>query len=146
MRRGGLHRKLRRENEGYAADDGTEYTAAGLRGTRYTYDANGNMLSSENLYSVKFFDYNANNRMKLSTVTDLSTRSYTATAYAYDAFGRRTLTQTEGETATRTLYDGQSFDMLRQGTADGNGKFVSISATQNSSRVMLVIIKPERMK
>ena len=89
------------------------------------------MLSSENLYSVKFFDYNSINRMKLSTVTDLSDHSYTATTYAYDGFGRRTLTQTEGHTATRTLYDGTGFEVLRQGTADSNGSFINPTEAQN---------------
>ena len=89
------------------------------------------MLSSENLYSVKFFDYNAINRMKLSTVTDLTEHSYTATTYAYDGFGRRTLTQTEGHTANRTLYDSTGFEILRQGTADSNGSFVNYTEAQN---------------
>ena len=89
------------------------------------------MLSSENLYSVKFFDYNAINRMKLSTVTDLTEHSYTATTYAYDGFGRRTLTQTEGHTANRPLYDGTGFEILRQGTADSNGSFVNYTEAQN---------------
>ena len=114
-----------------ATNDSVAYNATSLKGTRYTYDKNGNMLSSENLYSVKFFDYNENNRMKLSTVTDLTEHSYTATTYAYDGFGRRTLTQTQGETATRTLYDGTSFEILRQGTADSNGSFVNVSELEN---------------
>ena len=113
-----------------ATSDSVAYNANSLKGTRYTYDANGNMLSSESLYSVKFFDYNENNRMKLSTVTDLIEHSYTATTYAYDAFGRRTLTQTQGETATRTLYEGTSFEILRQGTADSNGSFVNVAEAE----------------
>ena len=114
-----------------ATNDSVSYSTNSLRGTRFTYDKNGNMLSSENLYSVKFFDYNSINRMKLSTVTDLSDHSYTATTYAYDGFGRRTLTQTEGHTATRTLYDGTGFEILRQGTADSNGSFVNYTEAQN---------------
>ena len=123
-----------KENEEiyYAAtNDSVSYSTNSLRGTRFTYDKNGNMLSSENLYSVKFFDYNAINRMKLSTVTDLTEHSYTATTYAYDGFGRRTLTQTEGHTANRTLYDGTGFEILRQGTADSNGSFVNYTEAQN---------------
>ena len=114
-----------------ATNDSVSYSTNSLRGTRFTYDKNGNMLSSENLYSVKFFDYNAINRMKLSTVTDLTEHSYTATTYAYDGFGRRTLTQTEGHTANRTLYDGTGFEILRQGTADSNGSFVNYTEAQN---------------
>jgi RHS repeat-associated protein len=114
-----------------ATADSVSYSTDSLKGTRYTYDKNGNMLSSENLYSVKFFDYNANSRMKLSTVTDLTEHTYTATTYAYDGLGRRTLTQTEGHTATRTLYDGTGFEILRQGTADSNGSFVNYSEAQN---------------
>ena len=114
-----------------ATNDSVSYSTNSLRGTRFTYDKNGNMLSSENLYSVKFFDYNATNRMKLSTVTDLTEHSYTATTYAYDGFGRRTLTQTEGHTANRTLYDGTGFEILRQGTADSNGSFVNYTEAQN---------------
>ena len=123
-----------RENEEIyhaATADSVSYSTDSLKGTRFTYDKNGNMLSSENLYSVKFFDYNANNRMKLSTVTDLTEHTYTATTYAYDGLGRRTLTQTEGHTATRTLYDGTGFEILRQGTADSNGSFVNYTEAQN---------------
>ncbi len=54
-----------------------------------------------------------------------------AEAYVYKD-GRRTLTQTEGETATRTLYDGMSFDILRQGTADSNGRFVSTDVAKGN--------------
>ena len=123
-----------KENEEiyYAAtNDSVSYSTNSLKGIRFTYDKNGNMLSSEKLYSVKFFDYNAINRMKLSTVTDLTEHSYTATTYAYDGFGRRTLTQTEGHTANRTLYDSTGFEILRQGTADSNGSFVNYTEAQN---------------
>ena len=119
------------ENWYAATSDSVSYSADSLKGTRFTYDKNGNMLSSENLYSVKFFDYNSINRMKLSTVTDLTEHSYTATTYAYDGFGRRTLTQTEGHTAARTLYDGTGFEILRQGTADSNGSFINYTEAQN---------------
>ena len=54
-----------------------------------------------------------------------------ATTYAYDGFGRRTLTQTEGHTANRTLYDSTGFEILRQGTADSNGSFVNYTEAQN---------------
>ncbi|MBQ0167317.1 MAG: RHS repeat-associated core domain-containing protein [Treponema sp.] len=47
--------------------------------------------------------------------------TYIATNYHFS----NTLTQTEGHTAERTLYDGMSFEVLRQGTADSNGRFVS---------------------
>ena len=43
--------------------------------------------------------------------------------YAYDAFGRRVLVQDKNEAAIRTLYDGLTFDIIKQGPTFANGQF-----------------------
>jgi hypothetical protein len=43
--------------------------------------------------------------------------------YAYDAFGRRTIAQEAGRTAMRTLYDGFTFEAIRESETFGYGGF-----------------------
>jgi RHS repeat-associated protein len=52
--------------------------------------------------------------MASSTVTDHGTRTRATSLYAYDGFGRRTVVQDGGGTV-RTLYDGLSFEVIREG-------------------------------
>jgi RHS repeat-associated protein len=47
----------------------------------------------------------------------------TASEYAYDAFGRRTISQDAGRTAMRTLYDGFTFEAIRESETFRYGGF-----------------------
>ena len=56
-------------------------------------------------------------------VTDEEERAYRQTLYAYDAFGRRVLVQDKDESALRTLYDGLTFDVIKQSPVYSSGLF-----------------------
>ncbi len=99
------------------------------RGSDYTYDANGNLMSKKNLYKTEEYEYNLTNRMSMSTVTDHIKKTKTITHYDYDAFGRRTLVQDEGGKIIRTLYDGLSFDIIREQETFADGYFTNTSDT-----------------
>ena len=65
----------------------------------------------------------------MSTVTDHIKKTKTITHYDYDAFGRRTLVQDEGGKIIRTLYDGLSFDIIREQETFADGYFTNTSDT-----------------
>jgi RHS repeat-associated protein len=46
-------------------------------------------------------------------------------AYAYDALGRRTVSQDAGRSAMRTLYDSLGFEVLREGETFNDGSFTT---------------------
>lgn len=99
------------------------------RGSDYTYDKNGNLLTKTNLYKTEEYSYTGTNRMSMSTVTDHIKKTKTITHYDYDAFGRRTLVQDEGGKIIRTLYDGLSFDIIREQETFADGYFTNTSDT-----------------
>ncbi len=65
----------------------------------------------------------------MSTVTDHIKKTKTITHYDYDAFGRRTLVQDEGGKIIRTLYDGLSFDIIREQETFADGYFTNTRDT-----------------
>jgi RHS repeat-associated protein len=87
----------------------------------YTYDRDGNLLSEKGLRREAESRYNGANRMTWSSVTDHAGRTRTASSYGYDAFGRRTVSRDEGGDSVRTLYDGFTFETLREGAAFRDG-------------------------
>ncbi len=89
----------------------------------YTYDAMGNLLTEESANKTVKYAYNAQNRLIYCEVTDRANKEYAQTTYAYDAFGRRIIVQDRGEAAIRTLYDGLTFDIIKQGPTFANGQF-----------------------
>ena len=89
----------------------------------YTYDAMGNLLTEESADKTTKYAYNSQNRLIYCEVTDRAAKEYSQTTYAYDAFGRRVLVQDKNEAAIRTLYDGLTFDIIKQGPTFANGQF-----------------------
>jgi RHS repeat-associated protein len=87
----------------------------------YTYDRDGNLLSEKGLRREAEYLYSGANRMTWSSVTDHAGRTRTASSYAYDAFGRRTAVRDEGGDSVRTLYDGFTFEAVREGAAFRDG-------------------------
>jgi RHS repeat-associated protein len=87
----------------------------------YTYDRDGNLLSEKGLRREAEYRYSGANRMTWSSVTDHAGRTRTASSYAYDAFGRRTTVRDEGGDSVRTLYDGFTFEAVREGAAFRDG-------------------------
>ncbi len=86
-----------------------------------TYDARGNLIAEEGLISKSYFEYDPENRMVCSSVTNLKTNEKSSTHYSYDALGRRTLVQDEKGPLMRTLYDGLGFDRIKESPAYENG-------------------------
>ena len=70
------------------------------------------------------YEYNPQNRMVRSRVIDDEARTIASTRYGYDPLGRRTLVQDNGITTLRTLYDGVSFDVVKESPVYANGGFV----------------------
>lgn len=89
--------------------------------TLFGYDGDGNLISEKGLRKNAKYRYTESGRMKLSVVVDEVRKTRAETRYSYDAFGRRTLVQDEGGPIMRTLYDGQSFDALRDSVSLSDG-------------------------
>lgn len=102
-----------------------ENRLVGKGSTKYEYDHDGNLLSEKGLRKQVSYAYTGNNRMKTSVVTDLSTKTRTVSQYRYDAFGRRTVVRDRGGETMRTLYDGQGFDVIREGVTFGDGSLTT---------------------
>lgn len=106
--------------------------SSGSRGqsfVNYTYDNMGNLLTEESALKSTKYAYNSQNRLIYCEVTDRSKKEYSQTTYAYDAFGRRILVQDKGEATLRTLYDGLTFDVIKQSPSFENGLFTDSQNT-----------------
>jgi RHS repeat-associated protein len=91
----------------------------------YTYDKDGNLLTEIGSRKTAKYEYSGSNRMKYSEVTDLTGNSRATTVYKYDAYGRRTITQGSTADAMRTLYDGFTFEAIREGATFRSGGFTT---------------------
>lgn len=89
----------------------------------YTYDKMGNLLTEKSNKRTVKYSYNSQNRLIYCEVIDNEEKTYSQTAYAYDALGRRIIVQDKDETAIRTLYDGFTFEVIKQGPTHVNGLF-----------------------
>jgi YD repeat-containing protein len=83
----------------------------------YTYDRDGNLLTETGGYREARYEYNGQNRMAHSEVTDRVKNTAAVSEYTYDAYGRRTIAQDTGRAAMRTLYDGFTFEVIRESEA-----------------------------
>jgi len=84
--------------------------------------------------------------MTYSEVTSHVDRTRTVTMYDYDALGRRTLTQSVTGQAMRTLYDGKSFEVIREGEAHINGSLTTRYATGTTVNVITSQIPSSRYR
>ena len=106
--------------------------SSGSRGQsfiNYTYDKMGNLLTEESASKTTKYAYNSQNRLIYCEVTDKSKKEYAQTTYSYDAFGRRIIVQDKGEAALRTLYDGLTFDVIKQGPVFESGISTDLNNT-----------------
>jgi RHS repeat-associated protein len=79
-------------------------------------------------------EYDAENRMAYSEVTRHAEKTRAISHYAYDALGRRTLTENAAGQALRAVYDGRSFEIIREGEAFRNGSLTTQFATGEGAR------------
>ena len=116
----------------YTYDKENRLFSSGSRGQafiNYTYDNMGNLLTEESQLKTTKYAYNSQNRLIYCEVTDKSKKEYSQTTYAYDAFGRRIIVQDKGEAPLRTLYDGLTFDVIKQNPTFENGLFTDSMET-----------------
>ena len=116
----------------YIYDNENRLLSSGSKGQKfvnYTYDKMGNLLTEESAVKVTKYAYNSQNRLIYCEVTDNTNKEYAQTSYAYDAFGRRIIVQDKGEAALRTLYDGLTFNVIKQSPTYANGLFTDSSET-----------------
>ncbi|GHU09275.1 hypothetical protein FACS1894151_06700 [Spirochaetia bacterium] len=91
----------------------------------YSYDRDGNLLTERGSYREAEYRYNGQHRMVYSAITDVIERTRVSTAYQYDGFGRRTVTQEAGHETMRTLYDAFTFEVVREGITHVGGTFTT---------------------
>ena len=87
----------------------------------YQYDINGNLSQKVSKSSIEKYSYSAENRLTDYVRTDNG--KVTTCHYTYDVFGRRQLTVRNGKAALRCLYDGFSFDLIKESPVFSNGIF-----------------------
>ncbi|AEE16752.1 RHS repeat-associated core domain-containing protein [Treponema brennaborense] len=110
----------------YSYDKENRLLSSGWNGqvaVTYTYDANGNLLQEDGRLTVSTYKYNGQNRMVYSRVIDKLQKSAVTTHYEYDAFGRRVIVQEEGSDTMKTLYDGFTFEIVKESPIFANGLF-----------------------
>ncbi len=110
----------------YSYDKENCLLSSGSKGqpfVNYTYDKMGNLLSQESASKSVRYEYNAQNRLIYFSLIDKAEKTYVQTSYAYDAFGRRVLVQDKNQAALRTLYDGLTFDVIKQSPTFAGGLF-----------------------
>ena len=95
----------------------------GVQKVIFTYDKNGNLLKRESDLKTEKFAYNAKKRMIYSYTHDTINRTSTETRYIYDAFGRRFTVQDNGGEVLRSVYDGFTFDVLKESPTFADGLF-----------------------
>ena len=118
----------------YKYDKENRLVSSGSRGqsfVNYSYDENGNLLSEESPLKTVRYGYNQQNRLIYCESIDKAAATFTRTKYEYDAFGRRILVQDFEEPVLRTLYDGFTFDAVKQGPVFANGTFTDSYETNS---------------
>jgi RHS repeat-associated protein len=122
----------------YDAEDRLVSAGDSAGGIRYTYDDAGNMIQKKSLYSTLDMRYNELDRLEYSkmTVKGSLNRADSTSArnssgadtqyeirYLYDALGRRAIIQDITQPALRTLYDGLTFDVIKEQEIFATGTF-----------------------
>ena len=101
----------------YCYDKENCLVSSGSKGqayVNYTSDKMGNLLSEESVMKKTEYSYNAQNRLSYCESIDKTEKTYAQTVYAYDAFGRRILVQDKNSPVIHTLYDGMSFEVVKE--------------------------------
>jgi RHS repeat-associated protein len=99
---------------------------------RYVYDADGNLVREQGPRKEASYQYSGRNRMEYAEVTDAAGGERVRSEYRYDGLGRRTLAGEEGGETLRVLYDGMSFEAVREGPSYRDGQLTGRSASGQS--------------
>ena len=96
----------------------------------YTYDEEGNLLTEEQSdYYLKRYEYAGFNRMEASDIINYRDNTHVITDYRYDSFGRRIHTAERSKTGMRTIYDGLSFEVVKEAETFLGTRGITSSAT-----------------
>ena len=96
----------------------------------YTYDEEGNLLREEqNDYYLKRYEYAGFNRMEMSDIISYRDNTHVITDYRYDSFGRRIHTAERTKSGMRTIYDGLSFEVVKEAETFLGTRGITSSAT-----------------
>lgn len=118
---------------GYDAENHLKYiTVNGQIVVDFQQDKNGNLISETYKNKKVVYSYTPENRMIFCHEIDTEELTSTSKSFAYDALGRRILSnENEGQTV-RTFYDGLSFDIIKEGPVYENGNFSSVNGYVSS--------------
>ena len=81
-------------------------------------------MSQTGSLTQSVYEYNHQNRMVRSLVIDDEAKTIASARYGYDPLGRRSVIQDNNTTTLRTLYDGLSFDVVKESPVYASGGFV----------------------
>ena len=96
----------------------------------YTYDEEGNLLREEQSdYYLKRYEYAGFNRMEMSDIITYRDNTHVITDYRYDSFGRRIHTAERTKTGMRTIYDGLTFEVVKEAETFLGTRGITSSAT-----------------
>ena len=96
----------------------------------YTYDEEGNLLREEQSdYYLKRYEYAGFNRMEMSDIITYRDNTHVITDYRYDSFGRRIHTAERTKSGMRTIYDGLSFEVVKEAETFLGTRGITSSAT-----------------
>ena len=110
----------------YSYDAENRLVSSGANGraaVTYRYDSNGNLLEEAGAVKTASYEYNHQNRMVRSLVIDDESKTIASARYGYDPLGRRSVVQDNNTTTLRTLYDGLSFDVVKESPVYSSGGF-----------------------
>ena len=97
---------------------------------QYTYDEEGNLLTEEQSdYYLKRYEYAGFNRMEASDIINYRDNTHVITDYRYDSFGRRIHTAERTKTGMRTIYDGLTFEVVKEAETFLGTRGITSSAT-----------------
>jgi hypothetical protein len=86
-----------------------------------------NLVSEEGEYRWGLYGYNGMDRMEYAEVRDVASGEVVISWYGYDGYGRRMVRGEAGRGEMRTVFDGLSFEVVREGVTweraadDGGG-------------------------
>ena len=100
-----------------------EICANGKSVIKYNYDENGNLTEEINSEIRKQIKYSASNRM--TEIIKTGKDFYSTASFSYDAFNRRVLRSYSQSQTLRTVYDGFSFDILKESPVYENGLYTN---------------------
>ena len=87
------------------------------------------MREEQNDYYLKRYGYSGFNRMEMSDIINYRDNTHVITDYRYDSFGRRIHTAERTKTGMRTIYDGLSFEVVKEGETFLGTRGITSSAT-----------------